>query len=772
MKKLLTLFLILISIFSFSFSVFAKDPSEWIYNSTTNKLTVLVGSNNSNILLEKNSAKYVAYYIDPITNKETVSIGTSGLSSATKSIKDKFSNEYNITEKAFKAYGTDVLKTGVISIYKIEITKKEEFGSTLPENFKFYAAITKVNNSEYKGTSTSSKSDALTKLKSRLQQAYRTYYSITEDHSETSGYNEYIYYNITINNDKTYKGKTGKEISKTSNATNTNQSAITQNPYTIINSGVWKGSEGSYWFDQGNGKYPSGNKWYYITTDGGASGWANYYYWFDNEGYWRPQYYSENDPSLGYKEWGKNNGTSNNTSSNTQTNTNKNNLNNNTSNTTNTNTTSVISSNVNSAVNQNIENKSVSSSTALNNSGVNINTLSEDTIRLLQLDKEGVFDLSSSSIKEGSNSESEESSSNTNYGSDTINELFNEDKYTGNIWNSYGTYTFTKQEETGSNWEWTNLPQSLENWEYYTISNKVNAENKGAWAKGKDGYWYFITKAEEKATWKYKDKEKESTVNGAYVIEEILSDGSYAIKDGSSYKIYTFDEEGKCSGEPLKGNKGTIQLKSDGTISSGHEPEVDESVISIKIYEKEDTYPNVSSSKFYLSKDDNKNYTYLTDGYAILKKSDTSYSLYSISSTGKATSKSSGTLATIKKYIDKLGNNLEDAYEVEVKDGKESSSNTSNSVSNTISNALSTITYTLTTFANKSNITQDSNQLEFNLSNKTFLDKGLYYDMTSKTTITVNESGVVTNKQSGQKAGSIAGTYEIVKIDGVEFLVQ
>ena len=47
-----------------------------------------------------------------------------------------------------------------------------------------------------------------------------------------------------------------------------------------------------------------------------------------------------------------------------------------------------------------------------------------------------------------------------------------------------------------------------------------------------------------------------------------------------------------------------------------------------------------------------------------------------------------------------------------------------------------------------------------------------YYDINSKTTFEIDSNGIISDKTSGQKSGSTSGNYEIIKIDGKEFLVK
>jgi len=789
MKKLKFLILLNIFILNIFSCVFAKHPSEWIWNESKGTLTYLIGTSTADIKRSPNQALYVIYYKDPVSNQEkasiTVNTANTSYVKTLNSLKQTY-NDYDIKDSLYKQYGKDN-STGVIFIYTLEITKKEVQGPALPEGFKYYKAKTKVNSTEYSGESNVSAEDALKKLKTRLQSAFKQYYEVLtgEDNvvTEMSGYYINTYYDIIVNG-KTYNGKTGKDVNaKSSSSGGSTSSAKASNNYPTISLGTWKGSEGSYWFDQGNGQYPSGNKWYYITTNGGAPGWENYYYWFDNEGYWRPQYYSKNDPSQGYQTWGSGSSTSNKSSQTTQ------------SNQSNNYQPSVPQQdNRNIQVLQNVEEKGSSEvgddllslfnkqQSEYKSGSSNFSTSQNNSTPLTPNNSISINNQSNIVIPNPSpsnNTGNTNNSSNISNNADTseIDELFDDGKFTGESYKSK-TAVLTKQDnDEGQNWQWDNFEDN--GWKPYTVNQKTT-EGTGVWIQwGND--WYFATNTENKLTWSDENKSEQTKgLKGSgsqYVISELINEGTYAIDK----KLYTFDDNGKLLSSPngMSGSKGLIQLNTDGSIKSGHEISMDDSESSLKVYDKSEF--ESTGTKYILEKEDSKNYKVLGNGYFILKKTDTSYSLINATSplNAKAISSAGTSLSKINEYLKKNGSSYEEAEEVEVVNGSISNSGSSSSSKTTNTSTKTYTTATTTNYTSVNNLlgavnnsqVNSDGELSLSLKDKTFLSNGKYYNNVDNKTYTLNEDGEITNIQTGNLGGT-AGTYEIVQIGNVKFLVK
>ena len=762
MKKLKFLILLNIFILNIFSCVFAKHPSEWIWNESKGTLTYLIGTSTSDIKRSPNQALYVIYYKDPVSNQEKASITVNAANTSyvktLNSLKQTY-NDYDIKDSLYKQYGKDN-STGIIFIYTLEITKKEVQGPALPEGFKYYKAKTKVNSTEYSGESNVSAEDALKKLKTRLNSAYRQYYKVLtgEDDvaTETSGYYVITYYDITVNN-ITYDGKTGKDknAKSTSQQTNTNNT-VNQNVSQInnINNSVpdlrngykWEQSGSKWWVHNSSNVYPY-DGWALTNWDG------PYAAEFDSNGYWTGKsftgdaamyvYNSQTYKGAKTQQWSGNTSTGNvsNVTNNTQ-------------------------SNINSS--QGIITPNVSSGGNITNSNpININT--QDVINLKDYKDISKYNLGNiqvseyvdinsngaSIIKTDSGNDISTNNINSDYDSDTVDEILQDGSYTGDMWKSTTGTIKDQGSKYNNQYNWEAITE-LDGWQNWTVSNKTS-ELKGIWAKYNENTWYFITNATEQAT--YIQNEEKGTVkkvSQAYIIEDIASDITLCIDK----KLYKFNESGICTTpDGVKGNKGIITLKADGTIDKGHEPELEENDINLPIYEKSDS-AHTSTSYYYITYENTKNYSCLANGYFILKSSDTSFALYRADSNGKLSKQSSAgtSLYKINEYLKKNGSSYEAPDTIEVNDGKVTSTKTSSSTNT--SNTKTTNNTSTNIISSKTTSNIDSG----------YVSNGKYYNTKDNMTYTVNSDGIITGMNSGNKSSSTSGSYEVIDIGDNSFL--
>ena len=724
MKKLRYLILLnifILNIFSF---VFASPQSEWS-KTEDGKVKAIINGKITYIAPTQGKNTYVIHTIN--NSKDILAYSTISLDTAKNLMIEEVkkntgkvnANIKNINLNNDISYGN--LKIYSCSISNIDTTSYDsEIGPALPKGFKYYKAKTKVNSTEYSVESNISEEDALKKLKTRLNSAYRQYYNVLmgEDNvvTETSGYYVITYYDITVNN-ITYDGKTGKDknAKSTSQQTNTNNT-VNQNVSQInnINNSVPDLRNG-YW----TGKSFTGDAAMYV-------------------------YNSQTYKGAKTQQWGGNTSTGNvsNATNNTQ-------------------------SNINSS--QGINTPNVSSGENITNSNpINLNT--RDVINLKDYKDISKYNLGNiqvseyvdinsngaSIIKTDSENDIPTNDINSDYDSDTVDEILQDGSYTGDMWKATTGTIKDQGSKYNNQYNWEAITE-LEGWQNWTVSNKTS-ELKGIWAKYNENTWYFITNATEQAS--YIQNEEKGTVkkiSQAYIIEDIASDITLCIDK----KLYKFDESGICTTpDGVKGNKGIITLKADGTIDKGHEPELEENDISLPIYEKSDS-AHTSSSYYYITYENTKNYSCLANGYFILKSSDTSFALYRADSNGKLSKQSSAgtSLYKINEYLKKNGSSYEAPDTIEINDGKVTNTKTSSST-NTSTTKTTNNTSTNIIMSSKTTSNIDSG----------YVSNGKYYNTKDNMTYTVNSDGIIIGMDSGNKSGSTSGSYEVIDIGDNSFL--
>ena len=553
------------------------------------------------------------------------------------------------------------------------------------------------------------------------------------------------------------------EENKDSKNTSTNQNSpqtinnINQSNqlFTTLSGGAW-GSNSS-----GHSTYTGANNgWYLITNSKNYPDWDNFYYWFNNGEWWVNDYqiYTRTPNVNDENNWliwknGKESKWKNDSSFNT--NTQPNTANNNVINQPPNNSQGIITPNISSGEN------------IANSNPININT--QDVINLNNYKDISKYNLGNiqvseyvdinsngaSIIKTDSENDIPTNDINSDYDSDTVDEILQDGSYTGDMWKSTTGTIKDQGSKYNNQYNWEAITE-LEGWQNWTVSNKTS-ELKGIWVKYNENTWYFITNATEQAT--YIQNEEKGTVkkvSQAYIIEDIASDITLCIDK----KLYKFDESGICTTpDGVKGNKGIITLKADGTIDKGHEPELEENDISLPIYEKSDS-AHTSSSYYYITYENTKNYSCLANGYFILKSSDTSFALYRADSNGKLLKQSSAgtSLYKINEYLKKNGSSYEAPDTIEVNDGKVTSSKTSSTNTSTTKTTNNISTNIIMSSKTTSNV--DSG----------YVSNGKFYNSKDNMIYTVNSDGIIIGMDSGNKSGSTSGSYEVIDIGDNSFL--